>query len=234
MSSATVQIYQTAAKLAGEAAEQTVAALRAALQERHSAVWVLAGGTTPKLAYEILAANYADAIDWSKVVVLMGDERIVSLAHKDSNWRQASPYLDALGISDENRFVPRTEGGAQSAAEEYDQLLRQLQRLDVVWLGVGEDGHTLSLFPGRESGAHSLAMPVHNSPKPPADRMSLTLTALKKAKTCFILAAGGGKAPVIARAQNGDTSLPVAQAAQTITRHGGTVMWLLDTAAAGA
>jgi 6-phosphogluconolactonase len=165
--------------------------------------------------------------------VVMGDERIVPLAHKDSNWGQVSPYLDALGISDENRLVPLVEGGAEGAAADYDQLLQQLPQLDVVWLGVGEDGHTLSLFPGRDSHSNSLAMPVHNSPKPPADRMSLTLAALQKAKTCFILAAGEGKAPVITRALHGDMALPVAQAAQTIMQNGGTVTWLLDTGARG-
>ena len=232
MSDANIQTYQTAAKLAGEAADQTVVALKNALTARGGAVWVLAGGTTPALAYQILATNYADAIDWSKVVVLMGDERIVPLSHKDSNWGQVSPYLDALGISDENRIVPFVEGGPDGAAAAYDQMLRQLPQLDVVWLGVGEDGHTLSLFPGHVSNPNSLAMPVHNSPKPPAERVTLTLAALQNATTCFILAAGAGKAPVIARALQGDTSLPVAQAAQVITQNGGVVMWLLDSAAA--
>ena len=233
MNDANIQTYQTAAKLAGEAADQTVKVLKAALDTEHQAVWVLAGGSTPALAYQILAANYANAIDWSKVIVLMGDERIVSLTHKDSNWGQVSPYLDALGVSDENRLVPYVEGGAEGAAADYDQLLRQLPRLDVVWLGIGEDGHTLSLFPGRESNPNSLAMPVHNSPKPPADRVSLTLAALQKAKTCFILAAGEGKAPVIEKVLKGDESLPIAQAAQVVTQSGGTVRWLLDAAARG-
>lgn len=105
---------------------------------------------------------------------------------------------------------------------------------DLVWLGMGEDGHTLSLFPGYSilTNTESLVVPVRNSPKPPPDRISLTLSALSSSSNCLIMAAGSGKSDVIARVFGGDETLPIAQAAQTIEVAGGQVTWLLDTAAA--
>jgi 6-phosphogluconolactonase len=93
---------------------------------------------------------------------------------------------------------------------------------------------TLSLFPKHPDfkPTASLVIPVHNSPKPPAERISFTLRALQGTAHCLILATGAGKAPILQRIKNGDNTLPVAQAAETVENHGGTVRWILDEAAA--
>jgi 6-phosphogluconolactonase len=110
---------------------------------------------------------------------------------------------------------------------------QDIPKLDLVWLGMGEDGHTLSLFPGQEflDESSELVLPIHNSPKPPPDRISLSLKALKNVTQCFILAQGAGKAEVVARALKQDLSLPIARAIKTIESGGGKVNWIIDKAA---
>src|SRR5918995_515060 len=107
-------------------------------------------------------------------------------------------------------------------------------RLEVVWLGVGEDGHCLSLFPGRPEleVADRLVVPVHDSPKPPPDRISLTLAALAGTERLLVLAAGLGKADPVARARAGDDRLPLTRAVAAVRSGGGSGTWLLDRAAA--
>jgi 6-phosphogluconolactonase len=218
--------------VAEAAARRTAEALGDAVRSHGEATWVLAGGTSPMAAYGILAKTYANAIDWSKVTVLMGDERCVPLTHPDSNWGQIQGFLDALGITDENRLVPPVERGPDAAANAYEQAVFQIARFDVVWLGMGEDGHTLSLFPGREVPDARLVCAVHDSPKPPPQRITLTFEALKKTDLCLILAAGANKAAVVADALTKGSTLPVAKAAAVVNEAGGAASWLLDEAAA--
>jgi 6-phosphogluconolactonase len=108
-------------------------------------------------------------------------------------------------------------------------------RLEVVWLGVGPDGHCLSLFPGRPEAEvrDRLVVPVHGAPKPPPDRVSLTLAALSGVERLLVLAAGAEKAAAVARARAGDRELPITLAVAAVQAAGGTVTWLLDRAAAG-
>jgi 6-phosphogluconolactonase len=99
---------------------------------------------------------------------------------------------------------------------------------------VGEDGHCLSLFPGRPEAevADRLVVPVRHSPKPPRDRISLTLAALAGTERLLVLAAGAAKAEPVARARAGDDRLPLTRAVETVRAAGGSVGWLLDRAAA--
>lgn len=221
-------IFDSPQEVARQVAARTVGDLAAALASNHPAVWVLAGGSTPTAAYHVLALDYKDAIDWSKVIVLIGDERCVPLAHPDSNWGQISGFLDGLGISDENRLVPLADAGPEAAAEAYEQVIFQMPHFDVVWLGVGEDGHTLSLFPGRTMQKGRLVAPVHDSPKPPADRITLTYEALAKTGQAYVLATGANKAEAVTQALSGDQNVPIARAANVIDKAGGSVNWLLD------
>lgn len=234
------EVQPDAQQVAEVAASRLVASLKRAIAEHGSAVWVLAGGTAPMLAYRLLAEQYQPAVDWSKVTVLLGDERCVPTDDPDSNWVQISPVLlDGLPV---RQLRPDYELLAEEAAEKYEAALQQLPktaaglpRLDVVWLGMGEDGHTLSLFPGHPGlqPTKTLVLPIHDSPKPPPDRISLTLRALQGCGDCLVMAPGAGKAPIIAEIKAGNTSLPVVQAAATVTAHGGKVTCLIDTAADG-
>jgi 6-phosphogluconolactonase len=239
-----VEVVADAAALAEAAARRAVADLEAAVEAHGSATWVLTGGTTPTAAYRRLAArDLRTGIEWDRIRVAMGDERMVPVGHPDSNWGQAAAaLLDHVPVPDHHLLRPRGELPAEAAADAYDAVLRRLPaapgggpRLELLWLGVGEDGHCLSLFPGRpelEVGGR-LVVAVHHAPKPPPDRISLTLEALAGVERLLVLAAGGTKAAAIAGARGEAPELPVARAAAAVRRAGGAVTWLLDRATAG-
>ena len=225
-------------------AKATADVLSEAISAHGTAVWMLTGGTLPPAIYQILVRDYRDALDWSKVVFGVDDERCVPFDSPDSNWLAAENELfGPLGgaVPAEHKLRPQSDQDAETAAAAYEQTLSELSkneaglpRIDLAWIGFGDDGHTLSLFPGHPSSQPSeqLVIPVHESPKPPADRITLTVKAMKGTANCFVIDAGAGKAPVVARAQQGDTTLPLQQVTAAVSEVGGTVTWFLDEAAA--
>ena len=240
-----VQVVEGPGELAEAAARAAITDLEAAVEAHGRATWMLTGGSTPAAAYRRLAAHDLRAgVEWDRVRVAMGDERCVPPDHPDSNWGQAAAaLLDHVPVPAHHLLRPQGELGAEPAADAYQATLAALPaapggapRLEVVWLGVGEDGHCLSLFPGRpevEVGDR-LVVPVHDSPKPPPDRVSLTLAALAGTERLLVLAAGAGKAGAVARARAGDDRLPVTRAVAAVRSAGGSVTWLLDRAAVAA
>jgi 6-phosphogluconolactonase len=240
-----VQVVEGPGELAEAAARAAMADLEAAVEAHGTATWVLTGGSTPVAAYRRLAAHDLRAgVEWDRIRVAMGDERCVPPDDPDSNWGQAAAaLLDHVPVPDHHCLRPQGELGAEAAADAYEAALSALPaapagvpRLEVVWLGVGEDGHCLSLFPGHpevEVGDR-LVVPVHDSPKPPPDRVSLTLAALAGTERLLVLAAGPAKAGPVARARAGDDHLPVTRAVAAVRSAGGSVTWLLDRAAAAA
>ncbi|MUN37984.1 6-phosphogluconolactonase [Actinomadura litoris] len=236
------KVFPDPASLAREVAARAIREIDESAGENGAATWVLAGGSTPAAAYRIIAEHAAD-VAWDRVSVIMGDERCVPLDHPDSNWRQAVDLLlSKVPIPESGRTPPPVHLPPAEAAAEYANVLGALPgqtefgpRLDHVWLGMGEDGHCLSLFPGHPEldVTEPSVIPVLDSPKPPPARITLTLGALRATRNCLIIAAGAGKAAAVAAARSGDLDLPVALAAHTIEEAGGTVTWLLDEAAAG-
>jgi 6-phosphogluconolactonase len=233
----TMQIFDDTAQLAEAAASQTIDILRTTIEQKGRAVWVLAGGSTPLAAYKIIAGEYYDKLDWTKVTIIIGDERIGPLAGPDNNWHAIEQILANLPTV---KLRPQSDQSAEAAAQDYNQQLETvptifngLPCLDLVWLGVGNDGHTLSLFPGHTSllPAKDLVIPVHDSPKPPADRISLSLRALTGAQSAMIIASGADKQSAVKAAQH-TSPLPIALAASIISTHGGKVTWLVDHEAA--
>jgi len=186
-----------AAALIGE----LLAATRAARGRAHLA---LAGGTTPAGVYARLRSD-----DWSAVELWFGDERCVGPEDPASNYRMVAATL--LGHAGGAR-VHRIEGelGAEPAAAAYDTLLRDrvsddggpLPVLDILLLGIGEDGHTASLFPHNAAltATGVACVAVHDAPKPPPDRVSLSLATLRAARHTILLASGTGKADALTRA----------------------------------
>jgi 6-phosphogluconolactonase len=178
--------------------------LDATLSARASAHLALAGGTTPAGAYTQLRRSR-----WSGIELWFGDERCVGPDDPESNYRMVAETL--LGHA-AGALVHRIEGelGAQRAAAEYDALLRErvasdggaLPVLDILLLGIGEDGHTASLFPHNPALAARgvAAVAVHDAPKPPPDRVSLSLELLRGARSTILLASGPGKSDALARA----------------------------------
>ena len=232
-----VQTFDDTTLLAEAAAKQTVETLQNAINTYGTATWVLAGGSTPLLGYKIIAANHRDSLDWSKVTVIMGDERIGPLDGADSNWYAIDQILGDLPTV---KLRPQSDKTAEYAATDYEQQLMSLPkgdgnipRLDLVWLGIGADGHTLSLFPLHNSMLPSggLIIAMHDSPKPPADRISLTLRALQGAENVIFLAAGADKQTAVSQAIAGGHS-PAGLAATITATHDGKVTWLVDKAAA--
>jgi 6-phosphogluconolactonase len=233
-----IRTYPTVEAVADAAAENAIEVLRLAIERHDSASWVLAGGTSPLQAYKKLVADYSDAIDWAKVTVLIGDERMVPLDHKDSNLGTILEIFEKNELlAQVERIVPDTTGTVEASAAMYDDAIRAagIDRFDLVWIGVGEDGHTLSLFPGNPGftePTEKWVIPIKDSPKPPAERFSLSLKALEHVHELVIFAVGATKRDVLreARIKGG---LPVAVAADTVETNGGEVRWLYDDAAWG-
>lgn len=180
------------------------------------------------------------AVDWARVELFWGDERFVAPDDGERNDRQArEALLDHVGV-DPARVHPMGAdtgagpAGAEQAAQEYAQLLAgmagpdaDLPRFDVVLLGMGGEGHTLSVFPDSPAVHETLptVVAVHDCPKPPPDRVSLTLAVLDHADEAWVVAAGAAKADAVAGALDGaaETGLPVAGA-----RRAALTRWLLD------
>lgn len=195
---------------AGRRAAQEIAqAIERARSARGTAHVALAGGNTPRRAYELLV-ELVD--DWSAVHLWWGDERCVEPDDDESNHRMVvESLLDPLrarGIEPmptEHRI--HGELGAEQAAFAYAEQLRRrvpaghqgLPVLDLAVLGLGEDGHTASLFPGHpELDIHGeLCLPVHDAPKPPPDRVTLSLDVLVAAREILLLATGAEKAAAL-------------------------------------
>lgn len=235
-----IQTLSTPTEVANAAVLDAIAALSIAIEERGRAVWVLAGGSSPLTAYKQLNAEYADALDWSKVTVLIGDERLVPIDNPDSNWGQISAtLLQSELIASARQLHPEADLPAEQTADRYERELKDLEAdargipyFDLIWLGVGEDGHTLSLFPGNPAlgATERLVAPVLDSPKPPSARITLTLRALEATARVVIFAVGAGKKVALAEAfERGQ--LPVMQAASHVEQHGGYAIWLFDQAA---
>jgi len=204
---------------AEDVAESAAAEIAEALDEGARTL-TLAGGTTPMRCYELLAQ--AD-VRWGRVTVLFGDERCVPPDHPDSNYRAARvALLDRVSPASVHRMP--AELGPDEGAELYSRIVASLAPLDIVVLGVGEDGHTASLFPGHPGvQAEGWAVGVRNSPKPPPDRVSLTMPVLRAARKVLVLATGAGKAGAVAAARRGEVPSGMIASAR----------WLIDRAAAG-
>jgi 6-phosphogluconolactonase len=211
----TFTVLESAEDVAAAAASDIANALREGARSL-----VLAGGTTPQRCYELLSQM---DIEWGRVTILFGDERCVRPDHPDSNYRMArETLLDRVSPATVHRMP--AELGPDEAAGLYAHIVESVAPLDVVTLGVGEDGHTASLFPGHPAlKASALVVGIRDSPKPPPQRVTMTLPALQRARRVIILATGAGKADAVAKAKRGEVPSGMIAGAR----------WLIDRAAAG-
>ena len=195
----------------------------------------LSGGSTPKRMHEILSAMGRDALPWDRVELWFGDERTVPPDHPDSNYGMAKRTLiDPLGISSVHRMEGERDPAA--AAADYERALVAAAGappvLDLVFLGMGPDGHTASLFPGSpavgERQRYVVANPV-DSPvaKGKTTRITLTVPALNAARHVRFLVAGADKAHVLGEVLQGPRGRYPSQLVE-----GGDVAWFVDQAAA--
>ena len=202
----------------------------------------LSGGSTPKALYRLLSTDeFSDAIDWARVYFFFGDERFVPLDSADSNFRMVNESLfEPLQIPDDNVFRWKTElDSPASTAADYDTRTAQffelgrgeLPRFDLTLLGLGEDGHTASLFPGTTALNVTGRLAVENwVEKLNMYRLTMTFPVINNSAVCAFLAAGEAKAYIIAAIQYdpSSTDYPVARVAPI----SGELYWLLDEAAA--
>jgi 6-phosphogluconolactonase len=197
------ELHRTACRYIIEAAER-------AIQQRGEFVIVLAGGNTPRGVYRLLRAESAD---WSRWSVYFGDERCLSPDDVERNSKMAADeWLDHVPIPKARVHPMRAELGATAAALAYADTLRGVGEFDLVLLGLGEDGHTASLFPNHDWGTAPDApdvLAVFDSPKPPPQRVSLSAARLSRAREVLFLVAGESKREAIARWRAGER-LPAA------------------------
>ncbi|MEQ1662832.1 MAG: 6-phosphogluconolactonase [Thiobacillus sp.] len=184
---------------------------------------VLAGGTTPRALYTELAERGAGDEKWH---IWYGDERCLPADHPERNSVMAeTAWLAASAIPSEQRRPIPAERGAEAAAAEYADRLTVVSTFDLVLLGMGEDGHTASLFPEHAwAGADVLA--VHNAPKPPPDRVSLSAERLSNSQAVWFVVTGEGKREALRQWDAGET-LPVASVRGRLT----TLLWMDRSAA---
>ncbi len=203
----------------------------------------LSGGGTPAGLYGLLArAPFREQVNWGDVQVFWGDERCVPADDPENNYRQAyDSFLGRVPIPAENMHRVRSELQPELAAADYAAILKQhaapsldWPRFDLVLLGMGDDGHTASLFPGSpvEASRAVLAVEGHYQDRP-AWRVSLTPLVINAAKTVIFLVSGDAKAVTLANVLYGEHR-PASLPAQRIRPTDGSLIWMLDRAAAAA
>jgi len=196
--------YRTTAELEAAAVRAILLAAQLAISQRSEFHIVLAGGNTPRRIYETLPS--ADT-DWSSWYVYFGDERCLPADHAERNSRMAGlAWLDHVGIPAAQIHVIEAERGAELAADRYAQIVGRVEQFDLVLLGLGEDGHTASLFPHHDPGNTPDApavLAVHDAPKPPPDRVSLSAFRLGAARQVMFLVTGEAKRQAVQDWRNG-------------------------------
>lgn len=187
----------------------------------------LAGGATPRGGYQSLGGLHG--LPWDRVEFFFGDERAVPPDHPESNYRMAlEALLTRIAVPEERVHRMEAEDpDREAAARRYEEILPKA--LEILVLGIGEDGHTASLFPGGDPVKERIRRVVPSrGPTPPRARLTITPPVLLAARRVFALARGKGKADAVRRALRGPLD-PLRCPAQ-LARHG---TWILDRAAAG-
>ncbi|HEV7733348.1 MAG TPA: 6-phosphogluconolactonase [Candidatus Binatia bacterium] len=220
------------------AAETVVRAAAEAIEESGRFTLALSGGTTPKRLFQLLATpGYAARIDWAHVYACFGDERCVPPNDPASNYRMArEALLDRVPIPPEQVLRMRGEDDPVTAAADYERALREVvgnrTRLDLVLLGMGDNGHTASLFPGMTAvHEHTRWVVAEHIPEVGMWRITLTPAAINAAAEVVFLVSGAGKAPILARVLEGPRQ-PDVLPSQVVAPTNGTLRWLVDAAAA--
>lgn len=169
---------------------------------------VLAGGTTPRRIYELLSEQHQQ---WSKWHLFLGDERCLDVEDNERNSVMIKQsWLNPVDFPMDNFHPIHAEQGPEQAAEDYAQLIKTVIPFDLTLSGIGEDGHTASLFPGQQYDENKLVHAVYNAPKPPSERVSLSKKAFFQSRKLIILVTGAGKKTAVSQWQQGE-DLPVAQ-----------------------
>lgn len=236
---ADVRVLPDAQSVARSAAELFAQSAVAAIEDRRRFNVALAGGSTPKAMYELLAAGTVGRdVHWPKVRVYFSDERCVPPDHADSNYRLANEtLLEHVNVCSNCIHRIPAELAPEKAADEYERLLRDQfddppDRFDLVLLGMGQDGHTASLFPGSEAlGERERWCVANYVPTLCVHRITLTYPILNAARRIAYTVTGSHKADAVRAVLTGPIAV-VRRPAQGIRPTDGELIWLIDQAAA--
>ncbi len=228
-----VKVTQDAMAAAQACAVSIVAAARSAIAARGKFTLAITGGSTPLATYEILAKQHADDLDWKRVHFFVGDERLVPYDDPRSNYGVArSVWLGRLALPTQVLHPMPVDLDDDGAARSYERELRSVapEGLDFVMLGLGDDGHTASLFPGRIDGlppARWVVAAKAPATSPVERRLTLTFAAFQAAREVVFQVCGSSKSPLVADVLAGRGRHPAEQ-----VRARERLLWILDTAAA--
>ncbi|MFT3784692.1 MAG: 6-phosphogluconolactonase [Tepidisphaeraceae bacterium] len=238
-----IKVFPNSAALVEEAAKRIVHSAAQAAAEGNLFSLFLSGGSTPKALYELLASDeWKTQLDWRNVELYFGDERCVPPDSALSNYKMAlETLIDRVPIPRDNVYRMRGEIEPEVAAKEYGQMLKEKFRdegPDVLLLGMGDDGHTASLFPGTAAldETHHRCVANHVTadyiPKGTSWRITLTYPFINLSKQVLILVTGASKAERLSEVLEGEPApsrLPI----QGVQPTAGKLSYLIDVAAAG-
>jgi len=234
--------YASLEELSLAAGEQVIQYANEAIISRGIFRIALAGGSTPRGLYEVLSSKkYSDQTDWASWVVYFGDERFVPLTDERSNYAMAKEaLLDKVSLKKGNVYMPSVHlAGPAEVAMEYEAQIRRsfvgegssMPRLDLILLGLGSDGHTASLFPGKAATEAVNRLVVESTPgvlPPPVDRVTFTLPFINAARHVIFLASGKDKQEAFHATYHGTALGSVQQVPAYLVRPSrGTLDWFV-------
>ncbi|HBB88235.1 MAG TPA: 6-phosphogluconolactonase [Blastocatellia bacterium] len=235
-----VLIFDTPEQVAQAAAERFVDYASASIHEHRSFAVALAGGSTPRRAYELLGTDeFKSRVDWSLVHLFFGDERMVAPDSPESNYRMVNDaFISRVPLPPHNVHPINGETQPQKSAESYETELKSFfgttdwPRFDLVLLGMGDDGHTASLFPGSDALKEKAKWVVATThPQSRQARITLTLPVINHAARVNFLVTGEKKAAPLVRVLHGDAANEELPAGK-IRPVNGILEWLVDRSAA--
>jgi 6-phosphogluconolactonase len=231
-----VKTFKGISELSQYAARSFIEIANKSIQERGRFLAALSGGSTPMRLYELLGNQFQNEVDWSYVHFFWGDERCVPVDDTGNSYGQTKKVLfDKINIPDENIHRILSELEPDSAAREYAHTLTVFAdppltwpRFDLALLGMGDDGHTASLFPNSPVDVDSPTLAVKaNYQGRPANRVTLTPKVLNSSRNIMFLVTGKSKAEILSRVLS-DNYMPEELPAQRIAPKDGNLIWLVD------
>jgi len=216
-------VFDDAEQLAQQVTLEILAEAKKAIEDRGAFHFITAGGTTPNRCYELLSKAKAD---WSKWHIYMGDERVLHFNDSERNSQALlKHWLNNNDIPAKNIHFINTEAGAEKSAKHYACLFDSVAEFDLCLLGMGEDGHTASLFPGHNESEYIqticceevcenafVSAPIiieNNSPKAPSQRVSLNYVAFSKSRLLIKLVTGANKKEAVSKWLHDNEPLPI-------------------------
>lgn len=225
-----VRIFADARAASEQGAAWVAGELTASASRRGRASFVLCGGSTPRTLYQLLGTQFKDAVPWARVDVFWGDERYVPSDHSLSNYRMAKlPLLDRIDLpAGQVHPMPTDFPDPEMAARAYEATLAGYFSdappvFDVMLLGIGEDGHTASVFAGSPAIAATRSVMAVTVPAEPTTRLTLTLPVIARSRRIGVLVTGASKAPALAAALAGNSDCPAGVLMKTASH---TIWWV--------